>query len=62
MLNHFCTQLVVMHYDCEPELEQCLYGCMQAVSVAQLQGHFMLHRHDPIKAVLSADFRRQEAS
>ena len=34
---------------------------MQAASVAQLQGHLMLHRHDPIKAVLSADFRRQDS-
>ena len=32
-------------------------ACVQAVSVAQLQGHLMLHRHDPINAVLSADFQ-----
>ena len=29
---------------------------LQAVSVAQMQGHLMLHRQDPFAAVLTADF------
>jgi len=51
-----------VQYGCAALLVHSVFRLTQAVSVAQLQGHLMLHRHDPIKAVLSADFRRQEVS
>jgi hypothetical protein len=34
-------------------------GLSQAISVAQMQGHLVLHRHDPFSAVVTADFSTQ---
>ena len=34
-------------------------GLPQAISVAQLQGHLVLHRHDPFTAVVTANFTTQ---
>ena len=31
-------------------------GLLQAISVAQMQGHLVLHRLDPFMAVAAADF------
>ena len=38
------------------------YVRLQVVSVAQMQGHLMLHRADPFAAVSSADFTAQAAT